>query len=76
MPVPSAVPVVFPAQRHSLTNWLRKSGDEHRTIIRVVAAREIAALATYFREVHWSYERNQRYITAFDRGAEAAAHLS
>ena len=66
----------FPVQRRSLADWLRKSVTEHRTIIRLAAAGEADELAAYFRDVHWSYEHNQRYITdAFDRKGEAAVHL-
>jgi DNA-binding GntR family transcriptional regulator len=66
----------FPVQRDTLADWLRKSVAEHRTIIRLVAAGDAEALGTYFRNVHWSYEHNRRYITdAFDRQGEAAIHL-
>lgn len=66
----------FPVRRHTLTAWLRKSVAEHRAIIRLAAAAEAEALRAYFRDVHWSYDRNRRYITdAFDRDGEAAVHL-
>jgi DNA-binding GntR family transcriptional regulator len=66
----------FPVQRGSLADWLRKSVAEHRVIIRMAASRDADALGDYFRDVHWSYERNRRYITdAFDRHGEAAVHL-
>jgi DNA-binding GntR family transcriptional regulator len=66
----------FPVQRHTLADWLRKSVAEHRTIIRLAAAREAEALGAYFRDVHWSYERNRRFIVdAFDRDGQAAIHL-
>ena len=66
----------FPVRRNTLTDWLRKSVTEHRTIIRLAAAGDAEGLAAYFREVHWSYDRNRRFITdAFDRNGEAAVHL-
>ena len=66
----------FPVQRHTLAEWLRKSVAEHRTIIRLAAARDAHALGAYYRDVHWSYERNRRFITdAFDRDGQAAVHL-
>jgi DNA-binding GntR family transcriptional regulator len=67
----------FPVRRQTLTDWLKKSVAEHRTIIRLAAAGDAAALGAFFRDVHWSYERNRRYITdAFDdRQGEAAVHL-
>jgi DNA-binding GntR family transcriptional regulator len=66
----------FPVQRRSLAAWLRKSVMEHRTIIRLASTGDAEGLAEYFREVHWSYDRNRRYIMdAFDRKGEAAVHL-
>jgi DNA-binding GntR family transcriptional regulator len=66
----------FPVQRQTLADWLRKSVAEHRTMIRLAAAGEAEALGAFFKNVHWSYERNHRYITdAFDRHGEAAVHL-
>ena len=66
----------FPVRRHSLAQWLRKSVAEHRTIVTLASSRDAEALGTFFRTVHWSYERNERFITdAFDRQGEAAVHL-
>jgi DNA-binding GntR family transcriptional regulator len=66
----------FPVQRRSLADWLNKSVREHRAIIKLATAGDAAALGEYFRDVHWSYERNQRFILdAFDRRGEAAVHL-
>ena len=66
----------FPVQRQSLSDWLRKSVTEHRTIIRLAAARDGEALGAYFRDVHWDFEQNRRFIVdAFDRHGEAAVHL-
>jgi DNA-binding GntR family transcriptional regulator len=66
----------FPVQRESLAAWLRKSVDEHRAIIELAKAGDGAALGAYFKDVHWSYERNRRYITdAFDPQGEATVHL-
>lgn len=66
----------FPVQRDSLAAWLRKSVDEHRAIIELAKAGDGAALGAYFKDVHWSYERNRRYIIdAFDPQGEATVHL-
>jgi DNA-binding GntR family transcriptional regulator len=66
----------FPVQRESLAAWLRKSVEEHRDIIELARAGDGAALGAYFRDVHWSYERNRQYITdAFDPQGEATVHL-
>jgi DNA-binding GntR family transcriptional regulator len=66
----------FPAQRHTLGDWLRKSVAEHDTIIHLAEARDGAGLGEYFRYVHWSSALNQSYISdAFDRHGEAALHL-
>ena len=66
----------FPVQRQTLADWLRKSVTEHRTIIRLAAAGDAAGLGAFFRDVHWSFDRNHQYITdAFDHQGEAALHL-
>lgn len=66
----------FPVQRRSLADWLRKSVAEHRAIIRLATERNADALGDYFRDVHWSYDRNRPFIIdAFDRDGEAAVHL-
>lgn len=66
----------FPVRRQTLADWLRKSVAEHRTIIKLASTSDAEALGTFFRTVHWSYERNRQYITdAFDQQGEAAVHL-
>ncbi len=66
----------FPVQRQTLADWLRKSVAEHRVIIKLAVARDADGLFAFFRDVHWSFERNRRFISdAFDRQGEAALHL-
>jgi DNA-binding GntR family transcriptional regulator len=66
----------FPVQRESLAAWLGKSVEEHRTIIQLTTAGDATTLGDYFKDVHWSYERNRQYIIdAFDSEGEAAVHL-
>ena len=66
----------FPVRRQTLTEWLRKSVAEHRTIIRLAASQDAEGLRAYFRDVHWSYDRNRQFIDdAFDTHGEAAVHL-
>lgn len=66
----------FPVQRQTLADWLRKSVAEHRTIIKLAAAADAEGLGVFFRDVHWSFERNHQFITdAFDHRGEAALHL-
>jgi DNA-binding GntR family transcriptional regulator len=62
----------FPIPRPtSLSAWMRKSVAEHRTIIRLVEEKDAQALGTYFRDVHWGYERNRHFISdAFDHNGE------
>jgi len=52
----------FPVRPSSLTRWLKKSVREHREIIRLTEARDHKALESYFRDVHWSVEKNLSYI--------------
>lgn len=66
----------FPVRRATLAEWLHKSVEEHRTIIRLAARGDAEALGAYFRTVHWGFDHNQSFITdAFDRAGEAAVHL-
>ena len=61
---------MFPVREDSLADWLGKSVDEHRTIIRLAREGEADALGVFFRNVHWSYERNRGFIDdAFDAEA-------
>ena len=65
-----------PVRPQTLTEWLRKSVAEHRTIISLAAAGDGPPVGTFFRDVHWNYERNHQFITdAFDYQGEAALHL-
>ena len=58
----------FPVRPNSLTKWLKKSVREHREIIRLTEDRDRKALESYFRDVHWSAEKNLSYIEdAYDR---------
>lgn len=66
----------FPARRSSMAEWLRKSVEEHRQIIRLARSGDAKALGGYFRDTHWSFSKNRRYIRdAFDRDGEAAIYL-
>lgn len=66
----------FPVERATLSEWLRKSVSEHCTIIRLAAEGDAESLGAYFRDVHWGYEHNRRFIDdAFDWQGEAAVHL-
>lgn len=67
----------FPVRRSSLSQWLWKSVNEHREIIRLASARDAEGLAAFFREVHWGYEKNCDFIRdAFDRKGKGALHLA
>ncbi len=66
----------FPVRRKSLAEWLMKSVNEHREIIKFAEAKDGRGLSGYFRNVHWCYSANARYIEdAFDWKGEAAIHL-
>ena len=66
----------FPVHRNSLARWLQKSVAEHRSIIRLAEAKDGPRVGAYFRDVHWNYDHNHRFITdAFDQQGEAAVHL-
>jgi DNA-binding GntR family transcriptional regulator len=52
----------YPVKGGSLAKWLNKSVREHREIIRMVRNNQGRQLEAYFREVHWSYARNLKFI--------------
>jgi len=52
----------YPVQGGSLARWLEKSVREHREIIRMVRNNEGRRLEEYFREVHWGFNKNLRFI--------------
>ena len=52
----------YPVKGGSIATWLAKSVREHREIIRLVRNNEGKKLEAYFREVHWSFPRNLKYI--------------
>jgi len=51
-----------PARTNSTVDFLTKSVAEHREIIRITEAGDSAAMASYSRDVHWSFDRNLLYI--------------
>lgn len=52
----------YPVKGLSLSKWLEKSVREHREIIRLVQNKEGEKVEAYFREVHWSFSKNLKYI--------------
>ena len=52
----------YPVQGGSLGKWLEKSVREHREIIQMVRKNEGKRLEAYFREVHWGFDKNLRFI--------------
>ena len=58
---------VFPVGQTSMAEWLDVSAREHDEIICLVEAKKGEELGEYFRDVHWSYEKDRQYIKdAFD----------
>jgi DNA-binding GntR family transcriptional regulator len=53
---------VFPVRPGSLRHLIGQSVREHLEIIRLVRAKEAAALGAYFREVHWNYQSHLPYV--------------
>jgi len=63
----------FPVLPQALRGYLRKSVREHREIIRLARTRNPERLRRYFLNVHWSYEKDRRYIeAAFHHKGQAA----
>jgi DNA-binding GntR family transcriptional regulator len=63
---------VFPAHGNLVTETLKKSIREHWDIISLAEAGDGKALESYFRDIHWSSEKNLRYIEeAYDLNGNA-----
>ena len=51
----------FPRSKTFIQEWETKAVEEHEEILRLFRAGEFNRVAEYIRDVHWSYERQERY---------------
>lgn len=51
----------FPKSKTFIKEWEMKAVDEHKEIIRLFGAKEFKQVAEYIRDVHWSFEMQERY---------------
>jgi DNA-binding GntR family transcriptional regulator len=55
----------FPRRSSYVKEWERASSAEHSEIESRFRARDFALAAAYIRDVHWSYETQERYVRSY-----------
>ena len=60
----------FPRQRQWIKEWEESSIREHQEIVDFLAAADPAAAALFLRDVHWSYEVQEKYIRKYYEPSE------
>jgi len=55
----------FPRQRGFVKEWELASIAEHTELLQLLKQRKAAAAAAYVRDVHWSYEVQEKYISRY-----------
>ncbi len=60
----------FPRREELFKEWEYASVDEHRRIAELLAAGDFDGAAAYVRDVHWSFEVQERFIRIYYAGIE------
>jgi DNA-binding GntR family transcriptional regulator len=55
----------FPQRRALILDWERSNLDEHREIVRYLERGDVIGAADYLRDVHWSYEVQEKFIKQY-----------
>ena len=55
----------FPRQRGFIKEWELASIAEHKELLQLLKLRKAAEAAAYIRDIHWSYEVQERYINRY-----------
>src|SRR4030066_6763 len=55
----------FPRQRGFIKEWELASIAEHIELLQLLKLRKAAEAAAYIRDIHWSYEVQERYINRY-----------
>ena len=61
----------FPRQEGFLKNWEISSIREHKELVKLIAMRKRKEAASFIREIHWSYEVQERFIKKYYKHAAA-----
>jgi DNA-binding GntR family transcriptional regulator len=62
----------FPRQRGFVKEWEMASIGEHRELLQLLKQRKAAEAAAYVRDVHWSYEVQEKFIKRYYEKASSA----
>jgi len=55
----------FPRQRGFVKEWELASIAEHTELLQLLKLRKAAAAAAYVRDIHWSYQVQEKYINQY-----------
>ena len=61
----------FPRQRGFVKEWELASIAEHAELLQLLKQRKAAAAAAYVRDVHWSYQVQEKFINQYYRRASS-----
>jgi DNA-binding GntR family transcriptional regulator len=61
----------FPRRRGFVKEWELASIAEHTELLRLLKERKAVEAAAYIRDVHWSYEVQEKYIVQYYAGAHS-----
>jgi DNA-binding GntR family transcriptional regulator len=64
----------FPRQEGFVKQWEKTSIQEHEELVRLIAEGKKEEAAGYIRDVHWSYEVQEKFIKKYYKKAAAAAN--
>jgi len=62
----------FPRQKGFVKEWELASIAEHTELLQLLKQGKVAEAAAYIRDVHWSYQVQERYIDRYYRKASSA----
>jgi DNA-binding GntR family transcriptional regulator len=63
----------FPRQEGFVKQWEMTSIDEHRELVRLIEQGNREQASSYIRDVHWSYDVQEKFLKRYYKRAESAA---
>jgi len=66
----------FPRQQGFIKEWELASIAEHTEILQLLKQRKAAEAAAYIRDVHWSYQVQERYINQYYKKATSTLDMT
>jgi DNA-binding GntR family transcriptional regulator len=63
----------FPRQEGFVKQWEVTSIDEHRELVRLIEEGKKEQASSYIREIHWSYDVQEKFLKKYYKRAESAS---